>query len=412
MFSNIPNLMNFYIKNNNLSEEKKLNLRQELIKPFFDVTFPIETVSQKNCENLVGSVEVPVGVVGPVTANVSKKNFEKRKLVKSKLKKRNFAEYKQVSKEQKFLIPLATTEGALVASINRGCKVLNLSQTNVLVEKIGMSRSLIFECSSIVTAQNFIDFFEDNLIDFIKECESTSNHLKYISHQIWTRGKLVYIRFVFDTDQAMGMNMVTIALKHAWDIFGQTINQVKLISISGNVCVDKKESVVNRIFGRGIKVALETFLSEKIVNEELHTTSENIVKTHVSKNLIGTNLAGSFSQNMHVTNAFAAFYIATGQDPAQAIAGSEASVHFELAGEGSKGLYASLNIPNINVATVGGGTWLPKQKQAQSIILLGKKVKTEDLAVAVSLASFAGEISGIAALANGSLAKAHATLGR
>jgi len=147
----------------------------------FKTDFELDSIAKKNCENVIGSVEIPVGVAGPLSIHTE--NWQSQAV-----------------------IPLATTEGALVASINRGCKALNLAGgVSVMVEKRGMTRSPVFECTSGLEAKRFLQWFEDH-IDRIKEiAESTSSHLHLLSHHSWIRGRYVYVRFAFDTEEAMGM---------------------------------------------------------------------------------------------------------------------------------------------------------------------------------------------------------------
>lgn len=373
-------------------------LKQSSYSDLFSSSLPLEKVGDKNCENLIGSVEIPVGVVGPVESEVIDIS------IRSKIGKKE---------KKSFLIPFATTEGALVASIHRGTKVLNAGKTKVIVKKIGMSRSVVFECASIEDAIVFDEYFSKNKKIFAKLCEETSSHLKFISYESYTRDKLLYFRFVFDTDQAMGMNMVTIALSYAWDKFKRQLPNhiwVSLLTVSGNVCTDKKDSMINRIKGRGYFVTVETKVNTKLVEALLKVDPKKLVKTHLVKNVIGSNVAGSFAQNMHVANALGAFYLATGQDIAHVVAGSEASVHFEVIND--KELYIALTLPNVSVGSVGGGTWLQKQTQARKLIKMGKMPTAQELAIVAGLSALAGEISGLAALTTDTLAGAHKKLGR
>lgn len=403
----------FFIRDEKLTESEKIELRQDLVCSFsgkknadfqelFSTDFPIEEVGKKNCENLIGSISVPVGIAGPVTVQTRFISYDEK-----------------VGKQQQhsFVIPLATTEGALVASIHRGTKVLNAGQTKVIVKKIGMSRSVVFECGSIDDAAIFVEYFSQNSELFGQFCEETSKHLKFLSYEVFMRDKLLYFRFVFDTDEAMGMNMVTIALSYAWDKFKRQLPDhiwVSLLTVSGNVCTDKKDSMINRLRGRGYFVTAETIIPVIKLEELLKVRAQDLVKTHLVKNVIGSNVAGSFAQNMHVANALGAFYLATGQDAAHVVAGSEASVHFEVI---KSNLYVALTLPNVSVGSVGGGTWLPKQTQARLTMLSGdekngKLPSALDLATCAGLASLAGEISGLAALTTNTLASAHAKLGR
>lgn len=354
----------------------------------------LQKIQSQNCENFLGSVEIPVGVAGPISVYF-RKNKKKR--------------------EETWMLPLATTEGALVASVNRGCKVLRLSGgVSVSVKKIGMSRAPVFEVKNGWAAETFCSWLDENFLEMAQVCEATSSYLKLLSIQHWVRGRNVFVRFVFDTGEAMGMNMVTIALSVLWKDYLQKDTHLKklglkLISISSNVCTDKKSSTINTLLGRGYNVQAEAMIPEKILQEVLHTKVKDLVKTHIAKNLIGSNVAGSFSQNMQVANIAAAIFLATGQDIAHVVEASQASVHFEA---DKRNLYVSLNLPNLNVGTVGGGTWLPSQSQARLLIRGGKEIRAAELALAVGVGALAGEISGLAALSSHSLASAHQKLGR
>jgi len=418
--------ISFYIKDDNLTEVEKVNKRQNLIKDLsedvsvgnfkkndnskfddlFKINFPIERAGSNNCENMIGSVEIPVGLVGPVkVANLIRIAMDDAAATTKNIASDN------ISIENLF-IPLATTEAALIASINRGCKALDLAENlSVVVKKVGMARSMVFKCKTTVEAYKFIDWIKNNKVIFIDYCQSTSKHLKFLSYQQFVRGRHVYLRFSFDTDEAMGMNMITIALKYAWDMIKKNHIGVKLISLSGNVCTDKKDSVLNRMFGRGFNVELEAFFSKEILNRIFHVDAKSVVESHIAKNLVGGNVAGSMAQNMHVANALSAFYIATGQDPAHVVGGSEASVTFE---EEDEGLYTALTLPTVSVGSVGGGTWLPKQVQARNLIGMKNKIDSDSaiLAVCAGIAALAGEVSGLCALTNNTLACAHQKLAR
>ncbi|MBD3250825.1 MAG: 3-hydroxy-3-methylglutaryl-CoA reductase [Candidatus Pacebacteria bacterium] len=381
-------------------------------------SFDQAEVGSKNCENLIGSVEVPVGLAGPVRARLVGQEFREQ----------------HQKQEVEFFLPLATTEGALVASVNRGCKAINHGQeAMVFVERVGMTRAPVFELEDGRAAQEFSAWIKQNFREIKQLCQQTSNHLKLVSHQTWIRGRLVFVRFVFDTDQAMGMNMVTIALKHAWQQKISQFEQVRLVSISGNLCADKKPALVNKLLGRGWSVQAEVKLSEKVVKSILKTTPLDLIKAHQVKNLIGSNLAGSFSQNMHVANMVAALFLATGQDMAHIVEASQADLTVEWlkfkTGQPiqatfqkekkqtktekniNNDLYISLNLPNLNLGVVGGGTGLPAFSQARNLIS-GQEITSSQLAAAVGLAALAGEISGLAALSSQQLASAHQQLAR
>lgn len=376
-----------------LSAAGALGQRQAVIAPqrseeytdLFRTHLDIETVSQKNCENLIGSVEVPVGAAGPLRIRGDELDEE-------------------------VFVPLATTEGALVASVSRGCKAITLAGgAQTIVERKGMTRSPVFECPSGVDAKKFLDFFESH-IDKVKEiAESTSSHLTLLSHNAWIRGRYVYIRFAFDTEEAMGMNMVTIALQEALREYLTKNSKIRLVSLSSNVCTDKKDSTINSLLGRGYWVQAETFFSAEIIRDIFHTDIDSLMQVHIQKNLIGSNIAGSSSQNAHVANVLAAVFIATGQDPAHVVDGSRAFLSLEKVDDR---LYAGLTLPSLNVGTVGGGTGLAAQKQARSLIRSGKPINSRQLAAVTAAAALAGELSLMAALSEHKLAYAHQKLGR
>lgn len=372
--------------------QEALRKRQEYLRSLtpsseavWQTPFDVQKVSTRNCENLVGSVAVPLGIAGPVQV------------------------LGDVLEEEVFL-PLATTEGALVASINRGSKALNMSGgATVLVERRGMTRSPVFECPSGAEAQRFLQWFESN-IDHIREiAERTSSHLKLLTHHAWIRGRHVYIRFAFDTDDAMGMNMVTIALQEALSLALKKRPEIKLLSLSSNVCTDKKDSQINALLGRGYWVQAEAFLSAETLHSVLKSQADRLLRVHVQKNLVGSNIAGSESQNAHVANALSAFFIATGQDPAHVVDGSRASLTIEAE---KNGLYVALTLPSINVGTIGGGTGLEAQMAARALIAPGKNLTAPQLAAVVGVAALAGELSLLASLAENTLAVSHRKLGR
>ncbi len=407
------------IKDSNSNEVTKLQKRQQLLKiedsKLGATSFDVERVGRSNCENLVGSIEIPVGVVGPVRVTNLAVYYSNRDdqddLVKKYLKQQQ-ASITALTKQDIYL-PLATTEGALVASVARGCKVINLANSlKVSVRKVGISRSLVFETTDNLRAHQFITSFRKNLTSFIKLSESTSKHLKFLALEIYTRGKLVYLRFSFDSDEAMGMNMISYALATAWQEEKKKYRGVSLLSLSANVCSDKKVASINALFGRGYTVELDLVIPASLVETVLKTTTKKLVKTHLVKNVIGSNLAGSPAQNMQVANSLVAFYLATGQDPAHCVASSESAVNFEELSDGS--CYVSLTLPNITVGSVGGGTWLAKQKEARRLIFAksNSTVTALVLAVASGVASLAGEISGLASLSSNSLAQAHQRLTR
>lgn len=358
----------------------------------------LETIATKNCENLIGSVELPVGLAGPLP-------------VRSGL-------FDETGQPVEVVVPLATTEGALVASVNRGAKLIRLSgAADVFSDKVGMTRAPVFSCPDGRVAQLFTIWLAEHQAEIKELIEATSQHLTVLGWQVWIRGRQVWVRFEADTDQAMGMNMITIGVRAMWaqlkEQYAQDelLQQIEMTSVSGNVCTDKKDSSINRILGRGYWVQAEVMVPKQLVEAELGVAPQVLTEAHVTKNLVGSNVAGSQSQNMHVANVAAAVFTATGQDLAHVVEAAQASTTVEVTATGD--LYVAVTAPNINVGVVGGGTWLPAQRQARDCIRLdGQPVTAEHLAEVLVAGMLAGELSGLAALASGQLAGAHQKLGR
>jgi len=182
-----------------------------------------------------------------------------------------------------------------------------------------------------------------------------------------------------------------------------------MVSVSGNLCVDKKPSAMNFIDGRGKIVLADVTIPKDVVEGRLRTTVDSAVETCYRKNLVGSAMAMSLGHNAHIANILAAVFIATGQDPAQVVEGSMGMTTCERSGED---LYLSVRLPSLEVGTVGGGTRLPCQKEALSLMDCVGAGKAKKFAEIVTGATLAGELSTLAAQSAGELGKAHRELGR
>ncbi len=348
------------------------------------------TVVGRNCENTIGVTQIPLGVAGPL-------------LVKGEYAK------------GEYYIPLATTEGALIASINRGCKAITLSGgARARVISDNMTRAPLFKLSSVVKAIDFINWINEHFEEIKHEAERTTRHGKLIGIEPFIAGNNVWLRFKFKTGDAMGMNMVTIATTQAVKYIEEHYPGAECIAISGNMCVDKKPCAVNFLLGRGKTVVAEAEISEDVLNKVLHTTAEAIHEVNVRKNLLGSARAVSLGFNAHIANIIAAIYIATGQDCAQIVESSMGITWTEVRG---KSLYISVTLPSLEVGTVGGGTRLPTQREA--LRLLGCEGSGDPpgtnaikLAEIIASAVLAGELNLLAVLATRQLAESHIRLGR
>ena len=206
-----------------------------------------------------------------------------------------------------FFVPLATTEGALVASVSRGCKAINMSGgATSYVENVGVTRGPVFETSGLTESFVFKKWLEDNFELLKMEAEKTSSYLKL--KKLGTRiiGTYVYVRFYFDTSEAMGMNMVTIATDSINRLI-ETKTKIKCLSVSGNFCIDKKPAWLNFSERSGKKSLGRCNFKKEVVKEVLKTTPEKFFDVWLAKCMIGSAMSGSLGFNAHFANIVAAF---------------------------------------------------------------------------------------------------------
>lgn len=340
---------------------------------------------EKNCENMFGHLSLPIGLAGPLSWTLS-----------------------TGEKIQAFL-PIATTEGALVASINRGCKALTEAGT-VTTRSIyhGTTRSLAFRI--IDSTLDVPSELKKTEKEWRAVGEGTSRHLKILKTDIDERDGHVFLTIACDTDEAMGMNMVTIAA----EAIGQWIAEhlsVEFITVAANVDSDKKPSKRTHDQGRGHEVIAEGFLPRTIIETILKTTPEQILKVAQAKLVVGSSIAGALGKNLHIANMIAALYLATGQDAAHVVEGSlgDTTVLPE-----KDGLRVMVRLPAVLVGIRGGGTNLPAQSAALRIILKEESSlhPRQQLAETIGAAVLAGELSLLAAQAAHDLAMAHVKLAR
>ena len=342
-----------------------------------------ETAS-KNVENMIGTTQIPLGYAGPVDIHGG---------------------YAQ----GRFLIPLATTEGALIASISRGMSVINDGGgASVAVFQDAMTRAPVFRVEGVEHATRVMHWVDTHREEIDNAVSTTTSHGKLVRIEMFPSGRSLFMRLSFQTGDAMGMNMATIASEAVCRLV-ESETGATLVSVSGNMCSDKKPAAINMIEGRGKTVVAEARIPREIVEGRLHATSEAIVETNYRKNLVGSSMAGTMGANAHAANMVAALYIATGQDPAQVVGGSMAITTCEdIDGD----LYIAVRMPAVEVGTVGGGTRLPCQREALSMIGCVGEGKAKKLAEIVATTVLAGELSTLAAQAAGQLGAAHARLGR
>jgi hydroxymethylglutaryl-CoA reductase (NADPH) len=345
--------------------------------------------AEPNIENMIGAVQVPVGVAGPLPVRGE-------------------------AADGSYHLPLATTEGGLVASVNRGCSTIRESGgTTVRVTRSGMTRAPVFAVEDVAAAQALVEWVQDNHDAIRDAAEDTTSHGELLSIDPYVVGDNVFLRFTFDTKDAMGMNMATIATDAACDVI-EAETAADLVALSGNLCADKKPAAINAVEGRGHSVTADVRIPRSVVEDRLDTTPEAIQAVNTRKNLIGSAKAASLGFNAQVANVVAATFLALGQDEAHVVEGSNAIVTAEARPDE---LYASVSLASLQVGTVGGGTGLPTQAEALALLDVaggGDPPGTNANALAEIIASgaLAGELSLLASLSDDTLATAHASLGR
>ncbi|KAF7829083.1 3-hydroxy-3-methylglutaryl-coenzyme A reductase 1 [Senna tora] len=349
--------------------------------------FDYDSILGQCCEMPIGYVQIPVGVAGPLLLDG--------------------AEY---------TVPMATTEGCLVASTNRGCKAIYVSGgASSSLLRDGMTRAPVVRFSTVKRAAQLKFFLEDplNFDSLSVVFNKSSRFARLQSIQCAMAGKNVYIRFTCSTGDAMGMNMVSKGVQNVLDFLQDDFPDMDVIGISGNFCSDKKAAAVNWIEGRGKSVVCEAIIKEEVVKKVLKTNVEALVELNMLKNLTGSAMAGALGGfNAHASNIVSAIYIATGQDPAQNVESSHCITMMEAVNNG-KDLHISVTMPCIEVGTVGGGTQLASQSACLN--LLGVKGASKEspgansrlLATVVAGAVLAGELSLMSAISAGQLVRSH-----
>lgn len=340
---------------------------------------------QGNIENLFGFVQVPLGVVGPLRVNGDHAAGE-------------------------FLVPMATTEGALVASVARGAQALTVSGgVFTKIVQRGVHRTPVFVFDSLDEMADFGDWTRNNL-DAIREvAESTTRHGKLLAIEQYPIGANLAMRFTYATGDASGQNMVTIATHKAIHFmkqkFGGTIRDLFL---ECNLSGDKKANALNFATCRGRRVIAQAFLSDETIRTYLKSGAERMQRMYDLSSL-GAQQAHAFGTQAHFSNPLTAIYIACGQDPACAAESAVGITHFEKRPEG---LAVSVTLPGIMVGTVGGGTGLPTQNACLRMLGCVGEHGADKMAEIVAATVLAAEISIAASMAADDFASAHATYGR
>ncbi|MBI2819300.1 MAG: hydroxymethylglutaryl-CoA reductase, partial [Acidobacteria bacterium] len=336
-----------------------------------------------NIENPVGVAQVPLGVAGPV-------------LVHGK------------HASGLFYVPMATTEGALIRSYERGMVALTRAggvQTALLADENQISPSFFFD--SLSAAESFTAWAPQHLSDMQRAAVSTTRHGKLTNLKCYQIGRQVIVNLGFETGDAQGMNMIAKAAD-AVCRWIQDHHPIASYLLFSGMCSEKRASgfVITR--GKGKRVTAGALVPHEILKLYLHVSAEQLFRVWQST-VIGHLQAGAIGYNAHYANGLTAIFIATGQDVANVTNAACGITCFELHPEG---LYVSVTLPALTVATVGGGTGLPTQREALEIMGCSGSGKAKKFAEIVAAAVLGGEISMGAAIASGEFVAAHEQYGR
>lgn len=343
-------------------------------------------VLEGNIENYIGMSMIPTGVIGPLRVIGSAASGD-------------------------YFVPLATSEGALVASYHRGAKACYLAggATSICLLE-GVQRSPVFKFHHIGDLGKFIIWVLGKMDEFKKITKQSSRYAELLDMKSNIEGNHLILTFEYHTGDASGQNMVTICT----DAICQFIIEEAPVKpvfwfIESNYSGDKKATALSFTNVRGKKVTTEIILTEKIVREVLKTSPEAMAAYWISST-IGIVQSGAIGAQGHYANGLTALFIATGQDVACVSEAAIGITRMEVTKEGD--LYASVTLPNLIVGTVGGGTSLPTQKECLELMDcygVGKARKFAEICGALVLA---GELSIAAALSAGHFSSAHKNLGR
>lgn len=344
------------------------------------------SIYEGNIENFIGLTQIPMGIIGPLRINGLYANGD-------------------------FYVPLSTTEGALVASYNRGARIISLSggaTTLCLHERI--SRAPGFAFSTIPEASQFIVWCINHFDQMQEVAAQTTSYGKLENINTTLTGNQVYLNLEYTTGDASGQNMVTIASEAVCQyILANSSIKPRFHFIESNMSGDKKATALSYLSVRGKKVTTEVTIPRKIVQKFLHTSPEMMVE-YWKMSFVGGVQSGSLGVQGHYANALAAIFLSCGQDVACVAEASIGITRMDLTEEGD--FYISVTMPNLIVGTVGGGTHLPTQKECLSMLGCYGTGTAKKFAEICTATVLAGEISITGALAGGYFSKAHEAYGR
>jgi len=345
---------------------------------------------QNNIESFIGTTEIPMGLAGPLLFNSEK------------------------DKNEWVYTGICTTEGALLASINRGAKAISeCGGFNAHFVHQKMLRSPLFTFKNLADAVEFEKWLKYNFKRIKNHAACYSNHAELLEIKSFLTGRLAHLKFIYTTSDASGQNMVTHCTWQSclWieEIFQRESDvEIQHFYIDGNGSSDKKVSFYSLQNGRGVHVVCECFLSDEVIEKTLRSTSAEMVKLY-NHSMAISRFDGIVGGTLNIANVIAGIFAATGQDLGSI---HESSLGVTQVEKTDDGLYVSLSIPALVIGTVGGGTNLPVPQSILELMNCNGKGKIERFAKLIAGFALSLEISTLAALASGQFARAHQKLGK
>ena len=319
-----------------------------------------------NVEHFIGVAQVPIGVAGPLLVN---------------------GEYAK----GEFFVPLATTEGTLVASYNRGMKLLRAAGgVTTTVDDDAMQRAPAFLFASAREARAFGAWVEQNFDEIRARAEATTRVGQLRNIEQYSASRFRFLRFNFTTGDAAGQNMVGKATRAACEWIRGAYPGIERYYLEANMATDKKSSRVNVLHSRGKRVTAEATIPARLFDEVMHVPIDLVYRGRQVSN-VGSLLSGSNNNGAHSPNGITAMFIATGQDVANVAESSAAIVYAELTAAGD--YYYSVTIPSLIVATYGGGTGLATQRECLELLDCYGQDRAKKFAEIVAATVLCGELS-------------------
>ncbi len=338
-----------------------------------------------NIENFIGVAQIPIGLAGPL-------------LVKGEHAK------------GEFYVPMATSEGTLVASYNRGMRLLReAGGVTVSVVDDAMQRAPVFIFEDARQARDFGDWVTAHFDDIKTQAETTTRSGKLRNIEQYAAARMRYLRFNFTTGDAAGQNMVSKATYIACEWIKVNYPGIRRYMLSGAMDTDKKHSQLNTLHTRGKRVIAEATIPNALIEKVMGVSSWALYKARAITQ-VGNFMAGSVNTGAHSANGITATFIATGQDVANVAESSAAVTFADIDDEGN--YYIAITIPSMIVATYGGGTGLPTQQECLKLLGCHGEGKAHKLAEIIGATVLAGELSLSSAVLAGDWVTSHDALGR